>query len=151
MTIWGGGYAFQKWSDRRMAVGLKQDIDYTQGSVSVGPIFLYIFYGAYDAFWQSFCYWLMGARSNSPAEAAITVGAYKTFQATGGAMAWRINALKKPAMTQFAMDWGLCMGSLIIAIPTVLAVTLTSDLNPEAVADSDAAKLEEKPQVEVKA
>ncbi|KAJ5668690.1 MFS transporter [Penicillium macrosclerotiorum] len=151
MAIWGGGYAFQKWFDRRIAQGLKQDIDYTDGSLSVGPIFLYIFYGAYDAFWQSFCYWLMGARSNSPAETAITVGAYKTFQATGGAMAWRINALKKPAMTQFAMDWGLCMGSLVIAIPTVLAVTLTSEPNPEPVEGRDFANSEEKPRVEMKA
>ena len=147
MAIWGGGYAFQKWSDRRMATGHKHYIDYTEGSTSVGPIFLYIFYGAYDAFWQSFCYWLMGARSNSPGETAITVGAYKTFQATGGAMAWRINALKKPAMTQFAMDWGLCIGSLVIAIPTVLAVTLTSDPGSQAVEGKE----EEKPQLEVNA
>ncbi|KAJ5108164.1 Major facilitator superfamily domain general substrate transporter [Penicillium angulare] len=127
MAIWGGGYAFQKWSDHRMSQGLKQDVDYTDSDTSVGPMFLYIFYGAYDAFWQSFCYWLMGAQSNSPAATAILVGAYKTFQSTGGAMSWRINALGKPAMTQFAMDWGLCMGSLVIGIPTVLAVTLTSD------------------------
>jgi hypothetical protein len=41
-------------------------------------------------------------------------------------MAWRVNALGKPAMTQFAMDWGLCMGGLVIALPSVLAVTKTS-------------------------
>lgn len=127
MAIWGGGYVFQKWSDRRLALGFKQDIDYTQGDISVGPMFLYIFYGAYDALWQSFCYWLVGAQSNSPAAAAVLVGAYKTFQSTGGAMAWRINAMEKPAMTQLAMNWGLCMGSLVVAIPTVLAITLTSD------------------------
>ncbi|KAJ5160930.1 UNC93-like protein [Penicillium canariense] len=150
MAIWGGGYAFQKWSDRRVAAGFKQDIDYTDSSISVGPTLLYIFYGAYDAFWQSFCYWLMGARSNSPAETAITVGAYKTFQATGGAMAWRINALKKPAMTQFAMDWGLCMGSLVIALPTVLAVTLTSDPNSEALKSRDVPDSKEDPRVEIK-
>ena len=137
MAIWGGRYAFQKWFDRRMAQGFKQDVDYTDNSISVGPIFLYILYGAYDAFWQSFCYWLMGARSNSPGEAAITVGAYKTFQATGAAMAWRINALKKPTITQFAMDWGLCMGSFVVAITAVLAVSLTSDLNSEAVKSGD--------------
>ncbi|KAJ6008276.1 MFS general substrate transporter [Penicillium herquei] len=133
MAIWGGGYAFQKWSSARMAQGLKQDIDYTDSPTSIGPIFLYIFYGAYDAFWQSFCYWLVGARSNSPAVTAILVGAYKTFQSAGGAMAWRINALGKPAMTQFAMDWGMCMGSLVIAIPAVLAVTFTSDSDSDSV------------------
>lgn len=137
MAIWGGGYAFQKWSSHRLAMGIKQDIDYKDGSVSVGPMLLYIFYGAYDAFWQSFCYWLVGARSNSPAVTAILVGAYKTFQSAGGAMAWRINAMGKPAMTQFAMDWGLCMGSLVIAIPSVLAVTLTSDPEIEKMKAAD--------------
>lgn len=151
MAIWGGGYAFQKWFDRRMAMGLELDIDYTDSNVSVGPIFLYIFYGGYDAFWQSFCYWLMGARSNSPAVTAVLVGAYKTFQATGGAMAWRINALGKPAMTQFAMDWGLCMGSLVVAIPAVLAVTLTSEPDSESVEDRNMRGSEEKPHVELKA
>ncbi|OCT55072.1 MFS transporter [Cladophialophora carrionii] len=123
MSIWGGGYAFQKWQDRRLAAGLKQDIDYTQGSLSTGPIFLYIFYGAYDALWQGFCYWLIGTESNSTSRAAILVGAYKTFQATGGAMAWRINALHKSPMTQLGMNWGLSIGALVIVVPTVWTVT----------------------------
>lgn len=123
MAIWGGGYAFQKWQDRRLAAGLKQDVDYTQSSMSTGPIFLYIFYGMYDALWQGYCYWLIGTESNSTSRAAILVGAYKTFQATGGAMAWRINALHKSPMSQLAMNWGLSMGALAIVIPTVWTVT----------------------------
>ena len=123
MCIWGGGYAFQKWQNRRLAHHLKQDIDYTQGSLSTGPILLYIFYGAYDALWQGFCYWLIGTESNSTSRAAILVGAYKTFQATGGAMAWRINALHKSPTTQLAMNWGLSMGALVIILPTVWTVT----------------------------
>lgn len=123
MAIWGGGYAFQAWQDRRLAKGLKQDIDYTQGWISTGPIFLYIFYGAYDALWQGFAYWLIGTESNSTARAAVLVGAYKTFQATGGAMAWRVNALHKSPMTQLGMNWGLCIGSLVIVLPTVWTVT----------------------------
>ena len=106
MAIWGGGYAFQKWEDRRVNAGLIQDIDYTSGSISTGPMFLYIFYGAYDAFWQGFSYWLIGTESNSAERAAILVASYKTFQAAGAAMAWRITALGKPAMTQLGMDWG---------------------------------------------
>jgi MFS family permease len=126
MAIWGGGYAFQKWENRRQAAGLKQDIDYLQGSISTGPIFLYIFYGAYDSLWQGFCYWLIGTESNSTSRAAILVGAYKTFQATGGAMAWRVNALKVAPMSQLAMNWGLSTGSLIIVLPTVWTVTQTT-------------------------
>lgn len=77
MIIWGGGFAFQKWETKRLAQGLKQDIDYTHGSLSAGPMLLYIFYGSYDAIWQSFCYWLIGTESNSASRAAVLVGAYK--------------------------------------------------------------------------
>lgn len=41
-------------------------------------------------------------------------------------MAWRINALGEPQMNQLAMNWGLSIGALILAIPTVWTVTLTS-------------------------
>ena len=51
LSIWGGGYAFAKWQDKRIAADRIQDIDYSEGSISTGPIFLYIFYGMYDAFW----------------------------------------------------------------------------------------------------
>ncbi|EED19851.1 conserved hypothetical protein [Talaromyces stipitatus ATCC 10500] len=144
MCIWGGGYAFQKWSSHRInEKHLKQDIDFTWRSVSVGPMFLYSFYGAYDAFWQSFCYWLIGAQSNSATVTAILVCAYKAFQSVGGAIAWRINALEVSPVVQFFMDWGLCIGSLVLVIPTVLAVTLTTaDVDPpsteEKVEDSSA-------------
>ncbi|KAJ2993879.1 hypothetical protein NUW58_g1708 [Xylaria curta] len=123
LAIWGGGYAFQLWENKRIAVGLVQDIDYTDGSISAGPIVLYIFYGGYDSLWQGFAYWLIGTESNSSTRAAILVGAYKTFQAAGGAMAWRINALHTSALTQLAMNWGLCIGSLLVVLPTVWTVS----------------------------
>lgn len=126
MAIWGGGYAFQKWQDRYFAAGHYQDVDYQDGSISTGPIFLYIFYGAYDAFWQGFSYWLIGTESNSTERAAVLVASYKTFQAAGAAMAWRINAKGKSGMTQLGMDWGLCIGALIIVLPTVWTVTETT-------------------------
>ncbi|EZF34075.1 UNC93-like protein [Trichophyton mentagrophytes] len=127
MVIWGGGLAFQRWEDERLANGMKQDIDYARDAkIATGPIWLYFFYGAYDALWQGYCYWLIGTMSNSAAVAAVLVGAYKTFQAAGGAMAWRVNALGAAPLTQFAMDWGLCIGALVLAIPTVWMVTLTS-------------------------
>jgi len=73
----------------------------------IGPCFLYVFYGMYDAVFQSLCYWAMGALSNDPAtmyaylnhsgdiasnmcRSARYVALYKASQATGGAMAWRI-------------------------------------------------------------
>ncbi|KAG6852395.1 hypothetical protein C0991_012428 [Blastosporella zonata] len=76
----------------------------------------------FDAFWQGYCYWLMAALADSPHEAAKYVGLYKTFQATGGAVAWRINALKYKPLTQLTINWVLLGASLVIAIPAVLAI-----------------------------
>ncbi|RWA06808.1 hypothetical protein EKO27_g8284 [Xylaria grammica] len=132
MSIWGGGYAFQLWENKRVAAGLVQDIDYTQSSISAGPIILYTVYGGYDALWQGFAYWLIGTESNSSARAAILVGAYKTFQAAGGAMAWRINALHTSPLTQLGMNWGLCIGSLVIVLPMVWTVSDHTAVESEA-------------------
>lgn len=121
MVIWGGGLRFQLWNDERIAKGFFQDLDFSDRE-AVGPMFLYIFYGMYDALWQGYCYWLMGYISNSPAESGILVGTYKTFQCTGGAMSYRINALDVKLMSQLALNWGLTGGTLLIALPSALCL-----------------------------
>jgi MFS family permease len=133
MVIWGGGYQFQIWNDQRLKQGLKQKIDYKDGSDFLGGMFLYFFYGAYDSFWQTFCYWVMGTRSNNPVVTAVIVGAYSALKPAGGAMAWRINAEKISPLTQFAMNWGLCIGSLLVAIPTILTIERTNHASDEVV------------------
>ncbi|KAF8625232.1 hypothetical protein AX17_006898 [Amanita inopinata Kibby_2008] len=136
-AIWGGGLAFQRWADNTHK---KQWLDFQLSGVYVGPFWLYYFYGAFDAFWQSYCYWLMASIADSPATAAKFVGLYKTFQATGGAIAWRINALKYPPLTQLAINWGLLGGALIVAIPTILAITpspVTGAIVDDVDADAD--------------
>ncbi|KAL0069915.1 hypothetical protein AAF712_002810 [Marasmius tenuissimus] len=120
MAIWGGGLAFQRWKDRD---GRRQWLDFEEVGVYVGPFWLYFFYGAFDAFWQSFCYWMMASLARSPQEAAKFVGLYKTFQATGGAVSWRINALHYSAMTQFVINWSLVGASMVVALPSVLSVS----------------------------
>lgn len=132
MITWGGGYQFQKWQNDRFAKGLKQDIDYLDGKIATGPIFLYLFYGMYDALWQGFAYWLIGTESNSAGRAAVLVGAYKTMQASGAAVAWRLNALGMSGMNQLAMDWGLCIGALVVVLPTVLTVSKKTEAEAEA-------------------
>ncbi|KAF5359181.1 hypothetical protein D9756_003601 [Leucocoprinus leucothites] len=119
-AIWGGGLAFQRWADK---TGKKQWLDFSDTKTFIGPFWLYFFYGAFDAFWQSFCYWLMASLAPTPQAAAKFVGLYKTFQAAGGAVAWRINALHYPAITQLKINWALFGSALVIALPTVLAIT----------------------------
>ncbi|CRK45236.1 hypothetical protein BN1723_019667, partial [Verticillium longisporum] len=69
MVIWGGGWAWQsKQLPREEAKG---DIDWTDGGERyIGPMFLYFFYGFFDAAWQTSIYWYMGSLSNSSRKAA---------------------------------------------------------------------------------
>jgi hypothetical protein len=54
-AVWGGGYAFQlNYTRAEVAEGSKYDWT-THGYV--GPMFLYISYGFYDAVWQTCVYW----------------------------------------------------------------------------------------------
>lgn len=133
MAIWGGGLKYEYWMEDRRDAGTLQDIDFKDGSDFLGGMFLYMFYGAFDSIWQAYCYWLMGAITNSSYITGILVGAYKSFQAVGGAMAFRLNAQGKPWMTQFAVNWGLCIGTLLIALPTVLTISQTNVLSDEDV------------------
>lgn len=60
--IWGGGWAWQrKQSTREIASDPKSGDfkpDWTDGGeLYIGPMFLYMFYGFFDASWQSCIYW----------------------------------------------------------------------------------------------
>lgn len=60
MAIWGGGYAFAKKFDRDdVNKELHPDYEFMDWSTPgyVGPMFLYFFYGMYDAIWQASVYW----------------------------------------------------------------------------------------------
>ena len=52
-AIWGGGYVFQQKYTRDDAA---PTYDWRTNGYS-GPMFLYIFYGFYDAAWQTCVYW----------------------------------------------------------------------------------------------
>jgi hypothetical protein len=66
MATWGGGYAFQRgYTREEVSQGIDtpddvsddyEKMDWTSDGY-VGPMFLYIFYGLYDAVWQTCAYW----------------------------------------------------------------------------------------------
>jgi Major Facilitator Superfamily len=60
MVIWGGGYDFQKTYTRADVVANKDNedwhLDWTDSGY-IGPMFLYMFYGMFDAAWQTSAYW----------------------------------------------------------------------------------------------
>jgi hypothetical protein len=61
MVIWGGGYAWQRKQEPREVTSAKDytgTVDWTDGGdLFVGPMFLYMFYGFFDAAWQTAIYW----------------------------------------------------------------------------------------------
>lgn len=57
MVIWGGGYAFEKQYTRADAAADDWKAKDFNDSGYVGVMFLYMFYGFYDAAWQTTVYW----------------------------------------------------------------------------------------------
>ncbi|KAJ4286388.1 hypothetical protein N0V88_008011 [Collariella sp. IMI 366227] len=140
--IWGGGYAWEKDQAPREVVEDKtveyKRVDWLDGGKKfLGPMFLYFFYGLYDAAWQTCIYWYifrfltnhatsantppryMGALSNSGRKAANLAGFYKGIQSAGAAIFWRLDGLKTGYTTMFAATWGLLAGALVIAAPVI--------------------------------
>ena len=114
MAIWGGGYAWQKTYER----GHIEEWDWTHSGYA-GPMFLYLFYGFYDALWQGLVYWYMGALGNSGRRLANLAGFYKGLQSTGAAIMWDLDYRKLSLMKEFASNWGLLAGSVLVASPLV--------------------------------
>jgi hypothetical protein len=57
VAIWGGGYAYERTYTRADVDNKTLQItDWTDPGY-VGPMFLYFFYGFYDALWQATVYW----------------------------------------------------------------------------------------------
>lgn len=78
-AIWGGGYAWQKdQRPREIAMNPANEddkIDWDDGAHKfLAPMFLYFFYGFFDAAWQTCIYWYMGALSNSGRKTANFAG-----------------------------------------------------------------------------
>lgn len=138
LAIYGGGYAFQKGYTRQTP---EKANDWTSPGY-VGPMFLYFFYGFFDACWQGTVYWyapsyatvfdeytnansvcpthrFMGALSNSGRNSANYVGFYKGIQSAGAAVMWAWDSTSPPYMTEFASNWGLLLGALLCAAPVV--------------------------------
>jgi hypothetical protein len=59
MAVWGGGYAFQKrYTREEVSPDDYKTMDF-EDSGYVGPMFLYMSYGLYDAMFQTAVYWLV--------------------------------------------------------------------------------------------
>lgn len=141
MVVWGGGLKFQDFTREQVTAGPDgttevQILDIHDGSKYVAPMFLYMFYGAFDAIYQNYILWLLGALSNNPKKVALYAGFYKGIQSAGAAIIWRLDALHKPYMVMFASSWGLSAGSMLFALPLIFwKVKDTTDAEEDDIAD----------------
>lgn len=92
MGVWGGGYAFQRTYTREDVHSedpskLREATDWTSSGF-IGPMFMYMFYGFYDAAFQTCAYWFMGCLSNNGRKLANFAGFYKGIQSAGAAGMW---------------------------------------------------------------
>lgn len=146
-VVWGGGYDFQRGYTRAEYVaGTLEPIDWREGRY-IGPMFLYMFYGFYDAAWQTVVYWFMGAISNNGRKLANFAGFYKGIQSAGAAVMWRMDGVGVPFMSMFASCWGLLAGSLLVALPVMIwkirdTIPVEEDLkfSDETISDVQTAK-----------
>ncbi len=118
LVIWGGGLKFQLPYTRDNLATAVTELDFQDGGY-IGPMFLYMFYGIFDALWQTYVYWVMGALSNSSRKTALYAGFYKGIQSAGAAIVWRLDAIKIPYMNLFISSWVLLIASLIFAVPVI--------------------------------
>lgn len=141
LAIWGGGYSFQSGYTRESTdLELNPDfepLDWTDSGY-IGPMFLYMFYGFYDAAYQTCAYWyvsssipfsrssitnsyhrIMGSLTNNGRKLANFAGFYKGIQSAGSAITPAIDNAKVPYMTEFASTWGLLAASIVFAAPVV--------------------------------
>ncbi|KAI3328127.1 MFS general substrate transporter [Xylariaceae sp. AK1471] len=134
-AIWGGGYAFEK-NQLPREVTSKEDyepfkLDFTDRGY-IGPAFLYIFYGFYDACWQTSIYWWMGALSNSGRKTANMAGFYKGIQSAGAAVFWALDGHKVSYRVLYGATFGICAVSILIAAPVVwLRIKDTTDIEED--------------------
>lgn len=63
--VWGGGYPFEKQYTREDTSAADWKPKDWADSGFVGPMFLYFFYGFYDAVWQATVYWYVAHPSTS--------------------------------------------------------------------------------------
>ncbi|KAJ3069901.1 hypothetical protein HDU98_007051 [Podochytrium sp. JEL0797] len=85
----------------------------------IGPLILFICYGAYDAFFQTFVNYLIGAISNDSETLSRYAGFYKGTQSLGGGISWALNGFvftkaNGNALTSTAQFW-------VMTVPCVIS------------------------------
>lgn len=138
-AVWAGGLAFQLTFTRESAAATAAVADAKAGTAAAaaphaealdlarprefaGPFALFACYGLFDAVWQTYAYWLMGALTNETRQAARFAGFYKAVQNAGSAVAAQVDARKASYLAQLGVNWGLLALGVVCAVPVAWSV-----------------------------
>lgn len=91
MIVWGGGVF---WEVKRQVSdnSISNSLDVLETTVQWAPGFLlYLAYGFYDAIFQTYAYWIMGALTNDAYRLSRYAGFYKSIQSAFGAVSWQLS------------------------------------------------------------
>ncbi|CDK28021.1 unnamed protein product [Kuraishia capsulata CBS 1993] len=119
MAIWGGGWAYAKSYTRAEVKSGKLTVMDWSDSGYIGPMFLFMFYGVYDAMYQTFCYWLIGSLTNNARKLAIFAGFYKGMQCVGGIIVFCMDWKLVEYHAIFGTSWALLAFGILLAVPIV--------------------------------
>ncbi|ORY47017.1 MFS general substrate transporter [Rhizoclosmatium globosum] len=117
-AFFGGGAAFQYVSSNDSSF-TKIDAGENFGRF-VGPWLLYICYGLYDAFFQTYVNYLIGAISNDSETLSRYAGFYKGTQSAAGGISWALNGFaftkeKGNALSSTTQFW-------VMVIPCIVSL-----------------------------
>ncbi|KAK4940040.1 hypothetical protein LTR10_019777 [Elasticomyces elasticus] len=113
LLVGGGGLALQlRRAPTSNHYALRQ-LDLIDSVVKyAGPMLLYLAYGSFDAVWQTLTYWTLAYLADgSPEQAARYVEAFKAFEATGSAIASKVNSIAVNYNTEFGLRLSRSLGS----------------------------------------
>ncbi|KAG2183203.1 hypothetical protein INT43_006207 [Umbelopsis isabellina] len=117
-ALWIGCIFVQKKFTRESVAAFKKDPTLQTDVFSpgyAGLLIEYALFGAGDAIYQGFIYWLMGTMTNDTERAARYGGFYKTIQNAANAIVGQVDAIGTPFMTELAVSFALNGAGLLLA------------------------------------
>jgi hypothetical protein len=117
-ALWIGCIFVQQRFTRQSVVALKNDSTLQMDVFTPGYgglLIEYALFGAGDAIYQGFIYWLLGTMTNDTERAARYGGFYKTIQNAANAIVGQVDAIGTPFMTELAVSFALNGAGLLLA------------------------------------
>jgi len=117
-ALWIGCIFVQQRFTRESVAALKKDSTLQMDVFTPGYgglLIEYALFGAGDAIYQGFIYWLLGTMTNDTERAARYGGFYKTIQNAANAIVGQVDAIGTPFMTELAVSFALNGAGLLLA------------------------------------